>query len=49
MRFFNIGITFKERFLKNGMTFKEGKTQDAKTRSNFLILIIAVLCDSLSW
>jgi hypothetical protein len=35
--------------LKNGMTFKEGKTPDSRKESKFVILISAILCDILAW
>ena len=35
--------------LKNGMTFIEGKTQDARNGSNVVILISVTLCDILAW
>ena len=34
---------------KNGMTFKEGKTPDSRKESNFVILIVDILCDILAW
>ena len=35
--------------LKNGMTFKEGKTSDSRKESNFVSLTPAILCDILAW